>query len=204
MLNVAIKLAKKLHKWQKRRTGEDYVVHPLSVMEILRRYDFPEEALICWVLHDICEDTELTNIDLREMFGDRVWFIVNALTKNRKPKDNKKLKEQYQEAKEKAMTECENFEEFFDSRFHLYVNRFSVWIVADPWIMFIKIADQIHNAQTLDVFLEEKKQRKIRELEENFFPVYERMKELVTPMYMPKYEWMLAELKAELNKHKTY
>jgi len=202
MLEVAIELAKKLHKGQKRKTGEEYVAHPISVMEILKRYDFPEEALVCWVLHDICEDTELTNIDLREMFGDRVGFIINALTKNQKPKNNEKLKAQYKEAKEKAMTDCVNFEEFFDSRFHLYINRFSVGIVADPWIMFIKMADQIHNAQTLDVFSIEKKQRKIREVEQNFFPVYARMKELVTPMYMPKYDGMLGELKAELDKHK--
>jgi (p)ppGpp synthase/HD superfamily hydrolase len=37
-------------------------------MRILSKYDFPEEALICAILHDICEDTEATNVQIRELF----------------------------------------------------------------------------------------------------------------------------------------
>ena len=68
MLKKAIALATERHKGQKRESGEDYVSHPLAVMEILRRYSFPEEALICAVLHDVCEDTNISNLHIGKVF----------------------------------------------------------------------------------------------------------------------------------------
>jgi len=202
-LQKAIKLATKLHKWQKRKSWEDYIEHPLAVMEILKRYDFTEDVLISAVLHDICEDTEATNIYIREEFWDRIWFIVNALTKNKKPVNNKELKERFEREKSKWGGD-KTFKEFIDYRFLMYVNRFYVWIIADPWIMFIKIADQIHNLSTMQIFPKEKIKRKIAELEDHFLPVYKKSEELITPMYMPKYEWMLKELREKIEEAKKY
>lgn len=201
MLKDAIDLATRLHEWQKRKTGEDYITHPLSVMGILKRHKFPEEVLVCAVLHDICEDTETTNIEIRDEFWDRVWFIVNALTKNKKPRNNAELKKKYEEMK-KGKCKYDTFEEYVDYRFHLYINRFTVGIIADPWIMFIKMADQIDNTRTLHIFSEEKRQRKINELENFFLPMYANMEELVTPMYKPKYDALLEELNGNINKAK--
>lgn len=200
MLDEAIKLATHLHKWQFRKTGEEYITHPISVMNILKKYDFPEEALICAVLHDICEDTEATNIQIRELFGDRVWFIINALTKNQKPRRNSELKKIYE--KQKNSWEYKNFEEYVDYRFHLYINRFTIWIIADPWIMYIKMADQIHNIQSLEIFPEEKRLRKIKEIEDYFIPMYEKMTWILTPMYLEKYNNMMRDLKALIKESK--
>ena len=202
MLEEAIKLSTKLQKWQKRRSWEEYIVHPLSVMNILKSFDFSEEVLVAWVLHDICEDTETTNIEIREIFWERVWFIVNALSKNRKPKNNKELKLNY-EIEKKNNSKNSTFEEYVDYRFFLYLNRFSMWIFADPRIMFIKIADQIDNTKSLDVFPKDKRDRKIEELEKHFLPLYERMTEILTPRYMDKYKKMIQILNENIAKAKA-
>lgn len=193
MLEDAILLATQAHKWQKRKSGEDYIAHPLAVMEILRGYWFSEEALVAAVLHDICEDTDVSNFEIREKFWDRVWFIINALTKNKKPRNNDELKKRYEEIK-KQTSKYKTIEEYMDYRFHLYINRFSVGIMVDPWIMFIKMADQIHNISTMWSFRQDKKIRKLKELEKYFIPVYQKMEYIVTPMYQKKYEWLLDDL----------
>lgn len=203
MLDKAIKLAEDLHRGQKRKSWDDYIVHPLSVMDTLKRHWFPEEALAAAVLHDIVEDTDTTNLEIRDMFWDRVGFIVNALSKNQKPKNNKELKEKYQKEKENISDMASTFEEYVDYRFYMYLNRFSMGIIADPWIMFIKIADQIDNTSSLHVFNKEKRLRKIAELEEHFLPLYERLTEILTPMYMKKYDDMIAILKWNIEKAKN-
>lgn len=100
----AITLAIHLHKGQKRKSGEDYVTHPLRVMEILKTHNLPEEVLVAAVLHDVCEDTEISNHEIVERFSPRVGFILYALSKNNKPMGK-------------------NFSEV-DFRFLLYVRRF--------------------------------------------------------------------------------
>ena len=178
-LEQAIELAIELHKWQKRKDGTDYVNHPLAVMELLKKYDFPEDALIAAVLHDICEDTEVCSIDINKLFWTRVWFIVNALSKNHKPKNNEELKREYKERELKSKVSnleiYKDFEEYIDYRFHIYLNRLYIWIIADPWIFFIKVADQLNNLSDMRVFTLEKKQRKIDEVEKFFLSMYYKL-----------------------------
>ena len=181
-LEQAIELAKELHKWQKRKDGTDYIAHPIAVMELLKKYDFPEDALIAAVLHDICEDTEVCSIDINKLFWTRVWFIVNALSKNKKPKNNQELKREYKEREQKSkisnLETYKDFEEYIDYRFHIYLNRLYIWIIADPWIFFIKVADQLHNLSDMWFFPQEKKIRKIEEIEKYFLSMYYKLKHI--------------------------
>ena len=172
--NEALEIAKELHKWQLRKDGSLYINHPLRVAELLRKHWFPEEVLISAILHDICEDTNLNNININKLFWNRVWFIVNALTKNKKPKNLEKLKEDYENKKVKIsnLEQYNNFEEYIDYRFHLYINRLYTWVIAEPWIFFIKISDQIDNLSDMKPFTKEKKLRKINEVENYFLPIY--------------------------------
>jgi len=181
-LDEAIALATKYHCNQKRKDGSPYIAHPIAVMELLKKYNFPEEALISAILHDICEDTEVSNLNISEQFWTRVWFTINALSKNRKPQNNKELKKDFEKKhKEKKISNLENYTnywEYMNFRFHLYMNRFYMWIIAEPWIFYIKISDQIHNLWTMDLFPTEKKKRKIEELEKYFIPIYEKVEEI--------------------------
>ena len=174
----AIKIANKYHKWQLRKDGTLYIDHPLRVAKLLENYWFPEEVLISAVLHDICEDTTINSININKLFWTRVWFIINALSKNKKPKKNLKLKKEFKDkAKSKKISNLENyntFEEYIDFRFHLYINRLYTWIIAEPRIFFIKISDQIDNLSDMKPFTTEKKLRKIEEVEKYFLPIYEK------------------------------
>ncbi len=180
----ATKVAMKYHSWQIRKDGTPYVTHPIRVANFLEWYGFPEEALIAAVLHDSCEDTELTVLDINKLFWTRVGFTINALSKNQKPKNNKKLKKEYEEKrKKKAVSNLEKYdtlEEYIDFRFHIYINRMYMWILAEPWVFFIKVSDQIDNLWDMKFFSNEKKLRKIEEVEKYFLPIYEKSKSVFT------------------------
>jgi (p)ppGpp synthase/HD superfamily hydrolase len=81
MLEKALLFASKAHEVQKRKyTGEDYIVHPIAVMEILKSLNLHESILCAALLHDTVEDTTTTVQDIEENFGVQVARIVSDLT----------------------------------------------------------------------------------------------------------------------------
>ena len=203
-LDQAIELAKTHHEWQKRKDGSNYIDHPIAVMETLKQYDFPEELLIAAVLHDICEDTVICSIDINKLFWTRVWFVVNALSKNPKPKNNEELKKEYKENENKKkisnLETYKDFDEYIDYRFHIYLNRLYIWIIADPRIFFIKVADQLHNLSDMRIFPLEKKKRKIEEVEKYFLPIYKKVKYIfdINASTLEKYDIFIKLLEDKL------
>jgi len=167
----------------------------------LEKYDFPEDAIIAAILHDTCEDTDLNSLNINELFWTRVGFIINALSKNKKPKKNKKLKKEFKDNdKNKKVTNLENYKnykEYIDYRFHLYINRLYTWIIAEPWIFFIKISDQIDNLSDMVAFDLEKKLRKIEEVEKYFLPIYEKCENIFSfdEKYVKLHKIFIKELK---------
>ena len=86
MLVLADQIMRSFHKGQKRKDGEEYIVHPLRVKEILENIGIEdEEVLIAALLHDLLEDTEATDEDLF-VFGDRVVETVKLLTRKESEK----------------------------------------------------------------------------------------------------------------------
>ena len=67
-LQKALEIAEQYHKGQMRKSGEPYLNHPKRVMALLQKHNFPEEALISALLHDVCEDTTITNIEISQLF----------------------------------------------------------------------------------------------------------------------------------------
>lgn len=203
MLKLAKKLARELHKGQKRADGMEYITHPIAVVEILERYDMPEEVLVAGMLHDICEDTATTGVDIRNIFTPRIAFMLDVLTKNEKPRNHEKLKHEYQKEKKRGVVRHKTFKEYIDYRFLVYVNRIHVGIIADPWIFFIKIADHIHNLSTLQYITHEKRKRKIREVEHYFLPIYKQAEKIMHSLsYQKKYECILGELQEVIRQAK--
>ena len=204
----AIRIAKDNHKWQIRKDGSPYINHPLRVAKLLEKYNFPDEALAAAVLHDTCEDTKLNIWDINELFWTKVWFAINALSKNHKPKNNEKLKKEYKEKQNKkrvsSLETYNTFEEYIDFRFHLYLNRLYMWIIAEPWILFIKISDQIDNLSDMKPFSSEKKLRKIEEVEKYFLPIYEKSENIFSldVKYTKIYNSFIELLKETLYKAK--
>lgn len=177
-LEEAIKLAKNYHSGQKRLSGDDYIQHPLNVMKILKDCQFEEEELlIAAIMHDVCEDTIFCNLKVTQKFGERLGFVINALSKNKKSNINKKNKDDNK-----------------DYRFWLYLNRFSSGIMHDPYILFIKTADQIDNMSSIEVFPVKKQLKKIKEIEDYFLPIYEKAYEVLDKKYKIQYQKLKKEL----------
>jgi len=177
-LQAAIDYATTHHAGQYRKTGEPYIDHPLRVMSILKRYDLDEEILMAAVLHDVNEDTDSTNPELERVFGGRVAMMVYALSKNRKP--DTVPKDDSTNSKPK------------DVRMGFYLLRLEHIEKQDPGVIFIKMADQIDNFNSLDVFSPEKQARKIKEIEEDFMPLYKRVAVTFDSVLYKKYKRLLA------------
>ena len=73
--------AKEKHKGQYRRTGEEYIVHPLFVAYILTSINADKDTIIAALLHDTIEDTDVSKSDIKEKFGDVVAKLVDGVTK---------------------------------------------------------------------------------------------------------------------------
>ena len=81
LIMKAYNLATEKHKDQKRSSGEPYIIHPLNVAYILADTGLDESTICAALLHDIVEDTDVTDADLREMFGNEIADMVAGVTK---------------------------------------------------------------------------------------------------------------------------
>jgi len=154
------------------------------------------------VLQDVCEDTEMTNVRMSEEFPKRVAFVVYSLSKTLKPEDNEEWRSEFKQAKKRKEQNTDSFEAYFDYRMTLYMRKFYLGCIADPYVMYIKMADQIHNLSDMESLSEGKKERKRKEVFDHFLPLYEKMEELVTRDCTDQYHYLLAELKKVLNGEK--
>ena len=76
MIEKAYNTARKQHKDQRRKSGEPYIIHPLCVAIILAELELDKETIASGLLHDVVEDTEMTNEDIRREFGEEVEILV--------------------------------------------------------------------------------------------------------------------------------
>lgn len=141
-IKKAIHLIKKYHCNQKRKSGEPFYVHPLIVTQILLQFTSDEDVLIAAILHDIVEDAKITLLKIEAIFNPVVARLVDGVTKF--DQGSKKLK----------LSEHENIQKLIEQE--------------DKRILMIKIADRIHNMQTI-VYTTPAKQKKISEQTLQFY-----------------------------------
>lgn len=84
LIQKAYDYAKANHKDQKRMSGEEYIIHPLSVSYILADLELDDSTICAALLHDVVEDTEVTHEDLVREFGEEIANMVDGVTKLRK------------------------------------------------------------------------------------------------------------------------
>ena len=81
LIEHAYRTAEKLHRGQKRKSGDPYITHPLAVATILAELGMTEPVLVAALLHDTVEDTDYTLDQLRDEFTDEVARMVDGVTK---------------------------------------------------------------------------------------------------------------------------
>lgn len=153
----AIKIATKAHEGQKRKSGDDYIVHPLAVMKILEDWKMDEDTVIAGVLHDTVEDTNLTLDEIKNEFGESVAFLVDGVTKLGKVREGMKDIDTYlPQTKDNLL-------------------RLLVATGADIRVLIIKLADRLHNLRTLSALTADKQKKIAKESLEVFAPLADRL-----------------------------
>jgi GTP diphosphokinase / guanosine-3',5'-bis(diphosphate) 3'-diphosphatase len=148
----AFAFAEASHEGQKRKSGEDYITHPVAVAEILADLRLDTTTLEAALLHDTVEDTLATVQTIEDDFGEEVARIVDGLTKL----DRFEFRTREQE-------QAEN------------VRKMIVAMAGDIRVLLIKLADRLHNMRTLDVFPVAKQRRIATETMEIYAPLAHRL-----------------------------
>lgn len=152
LVEKAYKFAKKTHEGQFRVSGEPYIIHPVEVAKILVHLEADIHTLMAAFLHDVLEDTDTSPELIKEKFGEDVLNLVQGVTKLGKL-----------QFKSKEERQAENFRRLF------------IAMANDIRVIFLKLADRLHNMRTLN-FMETSKQRKIaQETLEIFAPLANRL-----------------------------
>ena len=156
-LEHAIDLASKAHKGQKRKSGEPYIIHPLAVASTLIEWGMDIDTVLAGVLHDTVEDTEVTLDELENTFGKDVSFLVDGVTK-------------VSQARAGMQDLAEYLPQTKDN-----LSKLLIAIGQDVRVIIIKLADRLHNLQTLQHMPREKQTKIARESLEVFGPMADRL-----------------------------
>lgn len=154
--------AENAHEGQRRKSGEPYFTHCVAVAEILAEMNLDAEAIAAALMHDIIEDTPITEVELREEFGATIAGMVASVTKltklpisidkevnGKRPRDTDREKE--------------------------YIRKMLLTIGDDVRVVIIKLADRLHNMRTLGYMPPHKQQRIARETMDIFAPLANRL-----------------------------
>lgn len=148
----AFEYARKMHEGQCRKNGENYIVHPVSVAIILAKIPVDTATVMAALMHDVIEDTLSTPEELQQLFGEEVTKLVEGVTKLGKF-----------EFASKEDAHAENFRKMF------------LAMADDVRVIMLKLADRLHNMQTLCHLRADKQIKKSVETIEVFAPLANRM-----------------------------
>ena len=150
----AFSIAKKSHAGTRRKSGEPYIFHPLAVALIaVKEVGLGPIAVVCALLHDVVEDTDVTLDQLRTIFGDRVAVIVDGVTK---------IEDVF------LMQQTE-------SKQAVNYRKILLSMCDDPYVIFIKLCDRLHNMRTLGSMKDTKKLAISSETQYLYIPLAHRL-----------------------------
>ena len=164
LLQRAYRYSARAHTGQKRRSGEDYVVHCVQVARILADLQLDSTTIAAGLIHDVVEDTAITVPDVEREFGPEIAQIVDGLTKiGNLPFTSKEERQ------------AETYRKLLLS------------VARDARVIIIKLADRLHNMRTLDWMPEDKKRLIAQETRDIYAPLAHRFG-------MAKVRWELEDL----------
>ncbi|GFI17077.1 GTP pyrophosphokinase [Lachnospiraceae bacterium] len=160
LIEKAYHLAAKAHENQVRKSGEPYIIHPLCVAIVLADLEMDKETIAAGLLHDVIEDTIMTEGEITEQFGKDVALLVDGVTKL----------EQLQFSSESGDKTLDRFEMQAEN-----LRKMFLAMAKDIRVIIIKLADRLHNMRTLKYKSPESQQRIARETMEIYSPIAQRL-----------------------------
>jgi len=156
MIEKAYRIADGAHEGQVRKSGEPYIIHPLCVAIILAELELDKETIVAGLLHDVVEDTVMTEDEIAMEFGGEVALLVDGVTK---------LGQLSYKADQvdKVDLQAENLRKMF------------LAMAKDIRVILIKLADRLHNMRTLRYMKPEKQKEKARETMDIYAPIAQRL-----------------------------
>ena len=152
VVNRAFYFAKSAHTGQKRASGEEYFTHPCAVAKILMDLGMDYNTVAASFLHDVLEDTPVSEADIKEAFGEEILGLVLGVTKLDKI-----------EFKSREEEQAENFKKIFVS------------MAKDIRVIIIKLADRLHNMRSLNFLSQERQLRMAHETLDIYAPLAGRL-----------------------------
>ncbi len=159
IIQKAYDYAKKYHKEQCRKSGEPYIIHPLSVAEILVELGLDESTLCAALLHDVVEDTEVKNEDIEKEFSKEIAQMVEGVTKLGTLR--------YSSIEEQQV---EDYRKMF------------LAMGKDIRVIIIKLADRLHNMRTLKYLAPERQLANAKETMDLYAPLANRLRTIFNKM----------------------
>ena len=151
-ITKAYECSKKAHEGQKRKSGEDYITHPVQVAEILAELGMDQESVITALLHDVVEDTSVSLQDIKKQFGPAVTFLLDGVTKISKM----------------------NFRNTYEKQSE-NIRKMIVAMGKDVRVILVKLADRLHNLRTLQYMTKERQIAISKETLEVYTPLAGRL-----------------------------
>lgn len=151
LIEKAYEIASKAHEWKKREDWNDYITHPVEVAKIVLDLQPDTAMIVSAILHDTLEDTDLKKEEIEKEFWTDVANIVDWLTKV-------------------AKVESVWFERQVTS-----LRKMFIAMAQDLRVVFIKLADRLHNLQTIEHLASDKQKRIARETLEIYAPIAQRL-----------------------------
>ena len=152
MIRRAFELADAAHAGQKRKSGEDYIIHPVAVASILADYKMDAETICAALLHDVIEDTVYSHEFIAEHFNPTIADLVEGVTKIGKI--------EYQSKEE---SQAEN------------IRKMVLAMSKDIRVVLVKLVDRLHNMRTLEYMTHAKQIEKASETMEIYAPIANRL-----------------------------
>jgi GTP diphosphokinase / guanosine-3',5'-bis(diphosphate) 3'-diphosphatase len=169
LLSRAYALAEKAHSGQLRDSGAPYIEHPLQVAQILANLNSDAPTIVAGLLHDVVEDTSVELVKIREEFGEEVARLVDGVTKLSQTELSRRALEEALEADgtsiplEKIQERAANIRKIF------------LAMARDVRVMIVKLADRLHNMQTLEGLDPTRQKRVAEETLQIFAPLAHRL-----------------------------
>ncbi len=152
LLRRSYAYAAESHAGQFRKSGEPYLVHPMSVAKIIADLNLDVPSICAGILHDCVEDTTATPEDIRDKFGEEIQRIVEGVTKlGQIPWTTREERQ------------AENFRKML------------LAMARDIRVILVKLADRVHNMRTLQFMSRDKQERIARETREIYAPIANRL-----------------------------